>query len=235
MEQNYNLTDIENVISNAMDNPMSEFIRSGAVGIAGAINPVAGVVGVIGNDFLSKYNTFKLSHLLKGLESGLNIEKRINQLYNYVSSTPEKAITVANLIKQTINAECPKVCVIYGLILASHLNPSTEFTYDEMIVCKALENATDHDLKNFRVIMENYLKPTAKGKRIVFPSVFEDITAYTTTCNWCVYNRLFVSRMAEWEEMEEGNLDLSTYYYEASPASVLLNYINDASRIWDYS
>ena len=58
----------------------------------------------------------------------------------------------------------PKVCVIYGLILANHLETLTEFTHEELIVCKALENATDYDLKNFKEIMENYLKPTSNGR-----------------------------------------------------------------------
>ena len=151
-----------------------------------------------------------------------------------MTSSPEKAIIVANLFKQTVNAECPKVCVIYGLILANHLETLTEFTHEELIVCKALENATDYDLKNFKEIMENYLRQTSNGRRIVFPNGFADVAAYTTTCDWCVYNRIFVSRMAEWGEMEEGVLDISTYYYEANPASVLLYYINSARQTWNY-
>ena len=158
----------------------------------------------------------------------------MNELYNYVNSSPEKAIIVANLFKQTVNAECPKVCVIYGLILASHLETHTEFTHEELIVCKALENATDYDLKNFKEIMENYIKQTSNGRRIVFPKDFSDIAAFTTTCDWCVYNRIFVSRMAEWGEIEEGILDMSTYYYVANPASVLLDNIYAARQTWNY-
>lgn len=69
---------------------------------------------------------------------------------------------------------------------------------------------------------------------IVFPKDFADIAAFTTTCDWCVYNRIFVSRTAEWGEMEEGILDMSTYYYEANPASVLLDNINAARQTWNY-
>ena len=234
MAQKYDLTDIGNALSRVMDNPMTKIIRSGSIGVLGVVNPVAGIVGGIGNDLLSEYNTFKLGHLLNGLASGFNLERRLNELYNYVNSSPEKAIIVANLFKQTVNAECPKVCVIYGLILANHLETLTEFTHEELIVCKALENATDYDLKNFKEIMENYLKPTSNGRRIVFPKDFADIAAFTTTCDWCVYNRIFVSRTAEWGEMEEGVLDMSTYYYEANPASVLLDNINAARQTWNY-
>ena len=146
MAQKYDLTDIGNALSRVMDNPMTKIIRSGSIGVLGVVNPVAGIVGGIGNDLLSEYNTFKLGHLLNGLASGFNLERRLNELYNYVNSSPEKAIIVANLFKQTVNAECPKVCVIYGLILANHLETLTEFTHEELIVCKALENATDYDL-----------------------------------------------------------------------------------------
>mgnify|MGYP000941091355 CR=1 FL=1 len=142
-------------------------------------------------------------------------------------------LTVVSLNSFLITVK-PKVCVIYGLILANHLETLTEFTHEELIVCKALENATDYDLKNFKEIMENYLKPTSNGRRIVFPKDFADIAAFTTTCDWCVYNRIFVSRTAEWGEMEEGVLDMSTYYYEANPASVLLDNINAARQTWNY-
>lgn len=110
MAQKYDLTDIGNALSRVMDNPMTKIIRSGSIGVLGVVNPVAGIVGGIGNDLLSEYNTFKLGHLLNGLASGFNLERRLNELYNYVNSSPEKAIIVANLFKQTVNAECPKVC-----------------------------------------------------------------------------------------------------------------------------
>ena len=100
MAQKYDLTDIGNALSRVMDNPMTKIIRSGSIGVLGVVNPVAGIVGGIGNDLLSEYNTFKLGHLLNGLASGFNLERRLNELYNYVNSSPEKAIIVANLFKQ---------------------------------------------------------------------------------------------------------------------------------------
>lgn len=234
MSLEHNLTDISKALCEAMDSPIAKTIRSGAIGVLSLTNPIIGVISEIGNDFLSEYNNFKLSHLLSGLASGFNIEMRLNELYNYVTSSPEKAITIANLFKQTVNAECPKACIIYGLIISNHLVTGTILTYDELIVCKAIESATDYDLNNFKIIMENYLKSTANGRRIVFPKDFADMDTFTTTCNWCVYNRIFVSRMAQWEEMDGNALDLTTYFYTAKPASVLLDYINSASRIWDY-
>ena len=238
MGKKYDLTDIGNAITKAMDNSIVRTIRSGVIGALGIINPVAGTtVGVAaeaGDNLLSKYDTFKFSLLLKGLSTGLNMEMRLNELYNYVTSSQEKAICVANLFRKTVNAECPKVCFVYGLILANHVGSNTDFTQDELIVCKALENATECDLKNFKEIMEKYLKPAVNENRIVFPKGFANLAEFATTCDWGVYNRIFVSRMMEWGEIGEETLDINTYYYEAKPASTLMKYIKAAYQTWDY-
>ena len=234
MKNTHDLTDIKKVLTEAMNNPIAEAIRSGSIGALGIINPVAGVAVGIGDTLLSEYNIFKLSMLLKGLSKGSDMEKRLNELYNYVNLSPEHAISVSNLLKKTINAECPKVCVIYGLILANHTGDNTEFSQDELIVCKALENATERDLKYFKEIMEKYLKQTSFGNRVTFPEGFVNLNEFTTTCDWGVYNRIFVSRMAEFGELGSETLVLGTHYYETKTASVLMEYINAARKIWDY-
>ena len=53
MAQKYDLTDIGNALSRVMDNPMTKIIRSGSIGVLGVVNPVAGIVGGIGNDLLT--------------------------------------------------------------------------------------------------------------------------------------------------------------------------------------
>ena len=40
--------------------------------------------------------------------------------------------------------------------------------------------------------------------------------------------------MPEWGEMDEGILELDTCYYVSKPAEVLLKYLYDARRVWDY-
>ena len=232
--KNYDLTDIGNLLSNVLDTPTARMVRSGSVSALGAANPVAGVVGSIGDQFLSEYHKFKLGFLLKGLATGLNMEARLNQLYTYIQSSEEKAIIVANLLKKTINAECPKVCMIYGLVLANHIAANTKVSYEEMIVCRALENATDYDLMHFKEIMDHYLKPEKDEIRVVFPKDFESMDAYTTTCDWCVYNRIFVSQIPSWGELETETVGIKTHYYEAKPAAVLLQYINAMRQTWHY-
>lgn len=230
MTQEYTLTDIKNAILRVMDNPMMELVRPAVIEGLNQVSPAAGVA----RDILLEYNAFKLSRLMDGLSSGLNCEKWLNELYNYINASPEKAITVANLFKQTVNAECHKVCVIYGLILAGHMQSGTKLTHEEMIVCKALENATEYDLINFKEIMEKYLQSVPKGDRVVIPKDLPEKDEVMTTCDWCVYNRIFVSHIFEWGEIGEATLDLDTYYYATQPAKVLLQYIYAAQQVWEY-
>lgn len=231
MKNQHDLTDIQKVITKALDNPMANLISSGVIGLIEISNPVAGTIAGLGNEVLSNYYTFKISHLLTGLSTGLDIEKKLNELYNFVNSSPKKAITVANLLRQTINAECPKVCVIYGRILADHMVDNTDFVYDELIVCKALENATDYDLKNFKEIMDKYTRKASNGNVIEFPKGSSKFLEFKTTCDWGVYNRIFVTRLGG---VANETIDLDLHYYVTEVASLLLKYINDVQNIMSY-
>ena len=95
-------------LARVMDNPMTKIIRSGSIGVLGVVNPVAGIVGGIGNDLLSEYNTFKLGHLLNGLASGFNLERRLNELYNYVNSSPEKGYYRSQSVQTNRKCRMPK-------------------------------------------------------------------------------------------------------------------------------
>ena len=114
------------------------------------------------------------------------------------------------------------------------MRDETEFTQDELLICKSLENATESDLKNFKEIMEKYLKPVSNGNKIVFPEELNDPERFITTCDWAVYNRIFTARMTEWGDIEDEYESLNTYYYVAEPALVLMKYIRAACQIWNY-
>lgn len=231
MKKNYDLSDIGKAISEKIETPMGTVVRSSVVGVIGIKNPLAGVAAGGVNSIVEQWNSFKFDFLLKGLSAGRDTQKRLNQLYTFVKDTPEKAMLVANLFKKTIVAECPKACIIYGLILSENLEKNTVFTHDEMIVCKALENATDYDLENFKNIMENYTQSGTSESRIVIPKGLPMLESYITTCDWAVYNRIFMSRFAD---VENETLVLSTNYYTCSPAFVLLRYIKDIGIVWNY-
>lgn len=230
--QNHELKDILTRISEITNKPELSPIRELTVGVIGVCNPVAGVAAGTINSVISDYNIYKLTLLLKGISSGLNTETRMNELYNYINKSDENAINVANIFQKVINAESPKVCLLYGLIIAEHLDSSNCFTQEELIVCKALENSTDYDLSIFKNIMEQYTKAEENERKIIeLPSGLENRDSYVTTCDWCVYNRIFV---IEHVKYENSTLIHNRFYYVSAPANILLKYIDDLHRVWDY-
>ena len=82
--------------------------------------------------------------------------------------------------------------------------------------------------------MEKYLKLDSNEKRIIFPKDFPDLNEFTITCDWGVYNRIFLLRSLQWGGMRDTTSAIYTNYYETKPASVLMNYIEKATQIWNY-
>lgn len=229
---NYNLRNILSKIMEKMDKPELRMFRDIAVDVVSIYNPVIGVAAETTNKFISDYSTYKLTLLLKGLSSNSNMEKRMNELYNYITKSDENTINIANVFKKTINAESPKACLIYGLIVAKHLDNDENFTQEELLVCKALENGTDQDLCLFKDIMERFVsKVEDEGESIILPQDLENRGRYINTCDWCVYNRIFVMENVKFVDP---TLKYGKYYYASAPANILLKYIDDLHRIWNY-
>lgn len=225
------LKKILKLLSKAMNSPFHQVIPESLINALGIYYPKISVGANAINSFLANYNAFKLNELLMGLSSNQNSETYLNKLNTYVKSSHQNAIRVADLFRKTIDAESPEACYLYGLILGKHLDKKTEFTPDELIVCRALQNANKYDLKNFLKIMKKYCQPDEPDTegRIVFPDGFCHIDEFTTTCDWCVYNRLFIRKILECNSEEEA--DIPTDYYAVKPATVLKEYLIDVEHM----
>lgn len=219
-----------------LNSPEIEVARDVAVASIGVANPAAGVIASIGNGFLSKFDDFKLHCLLRGLSKDLNMETRINQLYGYVCSSQTRAFQVGNVIKEAIAAESPKSCVILGIMLAKHMGKDTDFTRDELIVCKAVENASDYDLESFCTLMKKCIEKQEDGRRKIVYNTNDSalIAEYDTTCSWCVFNRLFIEVPMEWGVIGETLKATPAHYYVEWPADILLGLIDEVKQIWQY-
>ena len=201
------------------------------------MNPMYGVSAHVGDTFLSKFDEFKLKHLLLGLNKEDNVEKRINELYRYVSSSGHKAYQVGNILKETLAAESPKACVILGIILARNIDKQTDFSREDLIVSKAVENANDFDLDNFKDLMKNCIQRQDDGKRRVVYNTkdIKKITEYDMTCKWGIYNRLFTKSDMEWEAFGNATLNITpSQYYVENPADILIGLIDEVQQIWEY-
>ena len=221
-------------IQEKLATPEGEAVLAEAGLVAGTIYPIAGFITESFSVFLQQYDKHKLRLLIKGLSKDMNVEKHMNELYNYVNSSSIRAFTIGNVLKETIAAKSPKICMLYGLIIAKHIGiQKTDFTIDDIIVCNALENASDFDLENFKEIMELWINQEGK---IEYPK--EEKEKLEKTCLWCVYSRLFSIHRFPWaiigSEDDPNSKTVKTNYIIDSSAKLLQNLINELGLTWNY-
>lgn len=235
VENNKTLLDIIHYLCQEFDTVENQFIKDTLLSVLEAASPPIGAVASCTDQFIQKFNEIKLHWLLRGLSSGLNMEKQTNDLFCYVKSSNERAYLVANTLKKCLAAETPKACVIYGMILARHLGDDNDFTQNELIVCKALENATDQDLVNFMEIMGQYVDIDTNHRRRVF---FKDadsakVLRLRSTCDWCAYNRIFITEVYMTIHVFDRDKNASEYFV-TDVSDILYDLVNDVQQIWDY-
>lgn len=229
-----NFPQVLNKIQEMLATPEGETVLAEAGLVAGVISPPVGVIAESFSVFLQQYDKLKLRMLIKGLSKDLDVEKHINELYNYVSSSPIRAFSVGNVLKETVAAKSPKICMLYGLILSKHVgSQGKDFTIDDIIVCNALENASDFDLDNFKELMELWINQEGK---IEYPKTEKE--KLEKTCLWCVYSRLFSIHGFTWAILggkdDPESKTVKTNYIVESSAKMLLNLINELGSTWNY-
>lgn len=164
------------------------------VGIAAvsAADPLMGVILTAAHDIGDLADEFRINALIKGLSTGFNQEKQINQLYNYVEKSEKNAFYVTNTLRKALLSDSPIACTIMGRMLACHIEGGTVYTQEDNIIFHALENATDYDIRQFYKVMNEYKENDEAGD-VVFhiPNEIFNNSDFASSLNWCVLNRIF--------------------------------------------
>lgn len=58
---------------------------------------------------------------------------------------------------KTRTSSSPKVQLLLGVIFSDHVQGSTDYTEDDLIILQALDDATDYDIHNFYELKEKYI------------------------------------------------------------------------------
>lgn len=234
------LEEILTIINEALNSPQGRSIRNVAPDVIALSDPVAAVVVKGINSFIDEFDNYKLNNLLLGLSSNLDTEKKLNELYNYVKSNPDRAFKVGNIFKQNINSATPVVGVLYGHIISNHIGENEhDFSQNELIVCNALSTATDFDIKNFKVLMDKCVKVGPEENRFIgYPlddnDIQKDILNLETTCSWCAYNRIFQYSPMRWSSFDKNEKVQVSNYVVLNPADILYEYVKGIGRVVKY-
>ncbi len=225
------------IIDRINDDPGVAMVKDAILTGVEAINPGVGKAIGFGNGLLINYDIWKIKHLILGLSKDLNVEKQINELYNYVHSSSRRARYVGDILKETLAAESPKSCVALGVVLSNLLKQNRDISRNELIACRALEAANDYDLEYFDLIMKNHIKEK-DGRRTVFYNTNTiqqgKIEDYDLTCAWCASYRLFSTTIMEQTQMDSVMSELPSYYFVEKPADNLFDLLGDVSQIMKY-
>ncbi len=217
--------DIIRAIKGELEAPETGIV---ATGVSFA-NPGVGAAIAIAKETASAVDQWRMNWLIKGLSTRLNQEKQINLLYQYVRNNKENAFWVASSFRKVSLMESPIAITALGVLLSKKISSDQPFSQNDAIASKALENATDWDLKRFIEIMKLYVDDK---KNISIPTELM-AEKYESTCNWGLYNRLFIAKYGEYDEETEG-LTLDSTYKAASPAYCLLAQLNEIKQVFDY-
>lgn len=188
-----------------------------AVGAGVGISyPAVGAIISVIDECGKKADDYRLYYLLNALGEGLNIETLKNQLVNYIKSNDARALKVIDVFRKSLVHESIIAITLMGLLMGENVNSDKDFSHNELLVYKALDNATDYDLKVFRNLI--------KSKKIKNDSNLSE--EEILTCRWCVQNRLFEEHLMEWNIKER--------YTSTKASDVLYKLMNDVPNyLWN--
>ena len=185
-------------------------LSTAAAGISVA-NPWIGAMLGAFKEAAAVADEVKFKHIIRGLASGLDQERFVNELQNYVRSSDEHAYHVVNTIRKGLLSESPIACDLLGRILADHVDRKSGYDQSDVIIVHALGSATDDDLKEFQQMMDSY------------HDKYIDVTNQNTA-DWCSVNRLFRQVTGV---VSGGTLDVSVHYVPCEAAERLKIYIDE--------
>lgn len=154
------LSDIVNAIKDKLLSDEAQAAISTSTAVIAATGPTGTIVATAGtalNDLLKVSDDISMRNLFRELNTGLNQEMAINQLYNYVNTSQRRAYWVKDAMLKARASSSSLVQLLLGVILSDHVKEPSDYTEDDLIITQALDNATDWDIKNFYEELGKYI------------------------------------------------------------------------------
>lgn len=182
------LSDIVNAIKDKLLSDEAQAAISTTTAVIAATGPTGTIVATAGtalNDLLKVSDDISMRNLFRELNTGLNQEMAINQLYNYVNTSQRRAYWVKDAMLKARASSSPLVQLLLGVILSDHVKEPSDYTEDDLVITQALDNATDWDIKNFYEELGKYINTGDS-----FNPIPEEIKKYDFMFQWANNNRI---------------------------------------------
>lgn len=183
-------------------------------------------------------NDAKLQYAWYCIAKGVNIEKSINEIYNYVSNS-ERAFYISNEFRKIIlSVSCISSSII-SYIMGNVIEENRDCTHKEIIITNALTNMSDYDIDNFIDLFDNHSYRLAGREVIEITKINRNKESYYYTLQLCASNGLFKTEsdlmgedLDDPDDMaEEGCLYGGLYYVKTEYSYALRNYIDEVKQL----
>ena len=180
----------------------------------------------------------KLDSAWQCLAEGKDVEKSINELYNYVSDR-ERAFFISNEFKKINLSNSVLASSVIALIVGKVVKENRKCTHKETIILNALGHMTDYDLKNFKLMMDKAIEELVGYTVInIFKLDKENRDNYKYTLHLCANAGLFLTESdiigKESEEDDFEAVYAGLHYVVIDISYALLGYMNEVKQLLNY-
>lgn len=186
-------------------------------------------------------NYIKLNSAWYCIANGKNIEKSINELYNYVSNA-DRAMYLSNEFKKIILSQSVMASSVIAYILGKIVEEKRNYTHEEIIITNALSKMSDYDIRNFVELVQNHIEKLAGREVINILRMDNDnIDSMYYTMQLCVANGIFVTESdligESLDDDESGDYNTvygGIHYIKTKYCDLLLENIDAVKQILQY-
>lgn len=193
-------------------------------------HPIGGGLIQLWKPLLEMSNQIYLNYIYKGLFRGVNEEKKINQLYNYICNE-ERALFVVNSFRKTMLGNSRIASVIMGLMLSEISEKDRDIALEDSIIANALDGAADFDFLNYYEICREYVIEDGWIRLDSIEKTEKYHELYVTE-EYFVQRRVFLQE----HDIIPGSEKLGDAYARTTVQSEkLMNYVEKAKQILRYT
>ncbi len=205
--------------------------------IANIVADLSGCVS-IWRDFISMMDHHKFASIRKYLSMGLNEEKSINELAEYVKK-PERAYFVLSYVRKVILSDSVLATSMMAFIIFKVSSENRDARHEEMIILNALCSMTDYDMKNMNYLYKNCVTTengnlSVKKKFDVDKIESEQLNSYNITLNLLTSYGIVQKgpSVIDGRSNNGAVLDLDGAYTLTSVTELFYHYMCDMSQLY---
>lgn len=184
----------------------------------------------------------KLQHAWKCIADGVNTEKSINELYNYVSNS-NRAFYISNEFRKILLSESCLASAIIGYIMGKVVSEKRDCTHEEIIITTALMDMSDFDIRNFMKLVDHYTEKRGAHEIISMDEIDLDKSSCYHTLQLCSAKGIFINDSELFPgaitKPADGRTDDSTYeglfFIKTTYVDTLRAYIDEVKQLLEFN